>query len=83
MYTEKQNSEQFVVFLSFDEILNSMEVSKVLSLLEACFYLISSPLPSMKIQIMGGKVTENLGFQSLLRNVKFLLSFFRSFSNSP
>ena len=24
----------------------------------------------MKIQIMGGKITENLGFESLLRKVK-------------
>jgi hypothetical protein len=34
--------------------------SKVLSFLEACFDLISSPSPFMKIQIMGGKITENL-----------------------
>ena len=33
--------------------------SKVLSLLEACFDLVSSP--SMKIQLMGGKITENFG----------------------
>ena len=33
---------------------------KVLSLLEACFDLISSPSLSMKIQIMGRKITENL-----------------------
>ena len=33
---------------------------KVLSLLEACFDLISGSSPSMKIQIMGGKITENL-----------------------
>jgi hypothetical protein len=30
----------------------------------------------MKIQIMGGKITENLGFKSLLRKVKIFLSFF-------
>ena len=36
---------------------------KVLSLLEACFDLISSPSLSMKIQIMGRKITENLGFK--------------------
>ena len=34
--------------------------NKVLSLLEACFDLISSPSPSMKIQIMVGKITESL-----------------------
>ena len=50
---------------------------KVLSLLEACFDLILGS--SMKIQIMGGKMTENLGFKSLLRKVKICLSFF-SFS---
>ena len=38
-----------------------------LSLLDACFDLILSPSPSMKIEIMGGKVTENLGFKSPLR----------------
>ena len=41
-----------------------MVAGKVLSLLEACFDLISSPSPSMKIQTMGGKITENLGFES-------------------
>ena len=34
-------------------------VYKVLSLLETCFDLISSSSFSMKIQIMGGKITEN------------------------
>ena len=37
---------------------------KVLFLLEACFYLISGSSLSMKIQIMGGKITENLVFKS-------------------
>ena len=37
---------------------------KVQSLLEACLDLISSPSPSMKIQTMGGKITENLGLES-------------------
>jgi hypothetical protein len=49
---------------------------KVLSFLEACFDLISSPSLSMKIQIMGGKTTEKLGFKSPLRKV---FSFFFSF----
>ena len=56
---------------------------KVLSFLEACFDLISSSSLSMKIQIMGGKMTENPGFKSPLRKVKFFCSFFFSFSNSP
>ena len=45
---------------------------KVLSLLEA----------SLKIQIAGGKITENLGFESPLRKVKIFGPFFFSFSNS-
>jgi hypothetical protein len=48
---------------------------KVLSLLEACFDLILSPSPSVKIQIMSGKNKENMGF-------KFKLLFFCSPSNS-
>ena len=51
-------------------------VCKVLSLLEACFDLISGSSLSMKIQIMGGKITENLGFKSPLRKVKKNLFFF-------
>jgi hypothetical protein len=50
--------------------------SKVLSLLEACFDLISGSSLSMIIQIMGGKITENLGFKSPLRKVKSFLFFF-------
>ena len=49
---------------------------KVLSLLEACFDLISSPSLSMKIQIMGRKITENLGFKSPLRKVKKIFCLF-------
>ena len=56
---------------------------KVLSLLEACFDLISSPSPSMKIQIMVGKITENLGFESPLWKVKKMFVLFLSYSNSP
>ena len=51
-------------------------IVKVLSLLEACFDLISGSSLHMKIQIMGGKITENLGFKSPLRKVKIFLSFF-------
>ena len=58
-----------------------MVAGKVLSLLEACFDLISSPSPSMKIQVMGGKIIGNLGFKSLYQKIFF--SFFCSFSNSP
>ena len=42
--------------------------AEVLSLLEACFDLISSPSLSMKIQIMGGKIAENLRLNQLLNN---------------
>ena len=45
--------------------------NKVLSLLEDCFDLISGSSLSMKIQIMCEKITENLGFKSPLRKVKF------------
>ena len=49
--------------------------SKVLSLLEACFDFILGSSLSMNIKIMGGKITKNLGFKSLLPKVKnFLLS---------
>ena len=47
------------------------QVNKVLSLLEACFDLISGSPLSMNIQIMSRKITENLGFKSLLRKVNF------------
>ena len=58
--------------------------SKVLSLLEACLDLILGSSLQMKIQIMDGKITENVGFKSLLRKVKKFLSFFSfSFSNCP
>ena len=56
---------------------------KVLSLLEACFDLISGSSLHRKIQIKGGKITENLGFKSPLRKVKKKILFFFSFSNSP
>ena len=49
---------------------------KVLSLLEACFDLISGSSLHMEIQIMGGKITKNLRFKSPLRKVKKILSFF-------
>ena len=38
-------------------------LSKVLSLLKACFNLISGSSLSMEIQIMGVKIIENLGFK--------------------
>ena len=50
-------------------------IIKVASLSVACFDLILSPSPSMKIQIMGRKITENLGFESQLQKVKKNLSF--------
>ena len=66
-------SAQWAIF--FFEIAFSF-VTKVLSLLEACFDLISGSSLHMKIQIMGGKITENLGFKSPLRKVKNFLVFF-------
>ena len=53
-------------------------LTKVLSLLEACFDFISGCSFHMKIQIMGGKITENLGFKSPLLKYKNFLSFFLS-----
>ena len=50
-------------------------LDKVLSLLEARLDLILSPSPSMKIQMISGKITENMGFESPLRNAKKCLFF--------
>ena len=50
--------------------------NKVLSLLETCFDLFLGSSLHMKIQIMGWKITENLGFKSPLRKVKKNLFFF-------
>ena len=58
------------------ETVGTEVTGKVISLLEACFDLILSASPSMKIQIMGGKITGNLGFKSPLRKVTFFLFFF-------
>ena len=49
-----------------------IQTFKVLSRLEACFDLISSSSLSMKIQIMGGKITGNLGFKTY--NMFYLIS---------
>ena len=51
------DGEQYLSILK--EFLLFKYIFKVLSLLEACFDLMSSPSPSMKIQIMGRKITEN------------------------
>ena len=55
----------------------SMPSVKVPSLLEACLDLTSFCSPSMEIQIMGGKITENLGFESPLWKVKKLFVLFQ------
>jgi hypothetical protein len=66
------------LFLEAKEAVEVIEASdvKVLSLLGACFDLISGSSLSMKIQIMGGKITENLGFKSPLLKVNKFLFFF-------
>ena len=78
-YEESNKSHFIIIFVmtsfSNNELIRSNyestePVFKVLSLLEACFDLISSPSPTMKIQIMGGKIIENLGFESPLWKVK-------------
>ena len=48
------------------KLIKAVSPGKVLFLLEACFDLILSPSPSMKIQMVGRKITENLGFESPL-----------------
>ena len=60
-----------------------LQIAKVPSLLEACFDLISGSSLHMKIQIMGGKITENLGFKSLLRKVKIFDENWRNQSLIP
>ena len=55
---------------------DKVHIFKVLSLLEAYIDLILDSSLHMKIQIMGGKITENLRFKSPLRKVKIGLSFF-------
>ena len=49
--------------------------NKVLFHLEACFDLISRSSLHMKIQIMGRKIDENLGFKLPLRKVNFFTQF--------
>ena len=71
---------------SFDNQQKYLEIGKkfkVLSLLEACFDLILSPSPSMKIKIMGRKIIENLKFEFPLRKVKIFLFSLCSFSDFP
>ena len=70
--------EQFLSILK--EFLLFKYIFKVLSLLEACFDLMLSPSPSMKIQIMGRKITENSNpcsgrsiFLSLEHNIRYIL----------
>ena len=59
-----------------ENVFLSQHFDKVLSLLEACFDLISSPSLFMKIQINGRKINENLGFKSPLWTVnKFSVHF--------
>ena len=57
-------------FLLSMDSLDMKNVDKVLFLLGACFDLISGSSLHINIQIMGGKVTENLEFKSLLQKVK-------------
>ena len=57
---------------------------KVEKILEGCLDLIPSPLPSLKIQIMGGKIRKSGARIPNPEGQKKILSFFFfSFSNSP
>ena len=79
-YVMNLSTEPFTLFL--DELNCPLWVKrKALSLLEACFDLISSPSPFMKVQIMGGKITEYLGFESPFWKDKKILTFWRGDSN--
>ena len=64
-------------------VVRTLQACNFLSLLEACFYLISGSSLYMEIQIMGGKITENLGFKSSLQRLEYFCHFYFSFSNSP
>ena len=50
-----------MVILFFIDLKCKLGIVEVLCLLEPCFDLILSSSLSMKIQIIGGKITENLG----------------------
>jgi hypothetical protein len=52
----KHNKQWFEIAGFF---IQAVEIVKVLYFLEACFDLISGSSLHMKIQIMGGKITEN------------------------
>ena len=60
------------VIQMFKEIIEikGIKEGNVLSFLESSFDLILGSSLSMKIQIMVGKITENLRFKSLLQKVK-------------
>ena len=66
----------------YKDYMYSKTLAKVLSLLEACFYLISGSSISMKIQIMGEKITENSKVQISALEGQSFCSFFFSFSFS-
>ena len=67
---------------SFVTTVRLLQICKVLSLLEACFDLISGSSLSIKIQIMGGKIIENGGSNLCSRRSFFLffLSIFKFFT---
>ena len=67
---EKDSGPVTAVAINGIGIQVSFFLDKVLFLLEACFDLILGYSLSMKIQIMGGRITENLGFKSPLQKVK-------------
>ena len=73
-WTISKTSEQTIPHLKAPSF--TIWSNKVLTFLEACFDLISSSSLPMKIQIMGGKMTENPGFKSPHRKVKKFLFFF-------
>ena len=64
-------AQSCLTVLNLLTVYHSIGNHKVLSLLcRSLFWFDLVTLPSVKIQIMGGKITENLGFESPLRKVK-------------
>ena len=59
---------------------NKITIVKVLSLLEGCLYLISSPSPSLKIQIKGGKIVQKSRVQIPAPEGQVFLPFFFIFN---
>ena len=74
----RPGESNIIFFLNSITFYLKIKICKVLSLLEACFDLISGSWIDMKIQIMGGKIQIPTP-----DGQKSFLSFFFLFANSP